>query len=187
MATRGRRELLFAFAALRTVVPHSKEILHGPRQECSREDGRPDPDGSLALRSLPKADQETGRRPLLVLPRAQDDEIPRPTTLHKCQIACSASGSVGRQRSGGIRVLLSNPRWERRLLRFLELSGVGRLAGDEDVEETRRPGWTGGSRGGEGHPVGLLVPFSFLFLLFLFFPFFLSRGPHASNFAHSTR
>jgi hypothetical protein len=26
---------------------------------------------------------------------------------------------------GGIRVLLSNPRWESRLLRFLELSGVG--------------------------------------------------------------
>ena len=36
-----------------------------------------------------------------------------------------------------IRVLLNNPRWERRLLRFLELSGVGRLAGNEDVEETR--------------------------------------------------
>jgi len=27
----------------------------------------------------------------------------------------------------GIRVLLNNPRWERRLLRFLELSGVGRV------------------------------------------------------------
>ena len=36
-----------------------------------------------------------------------------------------------------IRVLLMNPLWERRLLRFLELSGVGRLVGSEDVEETR--------------------------------------------------
>ena len=38
---------------------------------------------------------------------------------------------------GSIRVLLNNPRWERRLLRFLELSGVGRLVEGEDVEETR--------------------------------------------------
>ena len=38
---------------------------------------------------------------------------------------------------GSIRVFLNNPRWERRLLHFLEVSGVGRLAGDEYVEETR--------------------------------------------------
>ena len=38
---------------------------------------------------------------------------------------------------GSIRVLLNNPRWERRLLRFLELSGVGKLVEGEDVEETR--------------------------------------------------
>jgi hypothetical protein len=39
---------------------------------------------------------------------------------------------------GSIRVLLSNPRWERRLLRFLELSGVGRVMDDgADEEETR--------------------------------------------------
>ena len=36
-----------------------------------------------------------------------------------------------------VRVLLMYPRWERRLLRFLEISGVGRLVGSEDVEETR--------------------------------------------------
>jgi hypothetical protein len=28
---------------------------------------------------------------------------------------------------GGIRVLLANPRWEKRFLKFLELSGVGRV------------------------------------------------------------
>jgi hypothetical protein len=31
---------------------------------------------------------------------------------------------------GGIRVLLSNSRWEGRLLRFLDLSGVGRRLED---------------------------------------------------------
>jgi hypothetical protein len=31
---------------------------------------------------------------------------------------------------GGVRVLLANPRWERRLVRFLELSGVGRVMAD---------------------------------------------------------
>jgi hypothetical protein len=31
---------------------------------------------------------------------------------------------------GGVRVLLANPRWERRLVKFLELSGVGRVVAD---------------------------------------------------------
>jgi hypothetical protein len=30
---------------------------------------------------------------------------------------------------GGVRVLLANPRWERRFVKFLELSGVGRRNG----------------------------------------------------------
>jgi hypothetical protein len=29
---------------------------------------------------------------------------------------------------GGVHILLANPKWERRLLRFLELSEVGRVA-----------------------------------------------------------
>jgi hypothetical protein len=37
----------------------------------------------------------------------------------------------------GIKILLANPRWERRLLRFLELSGVERVVDGVDVEETR--------------------------------------------------
>ena len=32
----------------------------------------------------------------------------------------------------GIRVLLNNPRWERRLLRFLKLYGMGRVVEGED-------------------------------------------------------
>jgi hypothetical protein len=36
---------------------------------------------------------------------------------------------------GGVRVLLANPRWERRLVKFLELSGVGRVMANETNEE----------------------------------------------------
>jgi hypothetical protein len=46
---------------------------------------------------------------------------------------------------GSIRVLLSNPCWEKRLLHFLELSGVGRvLDNGKDEEETpavKMDGW----------------------------------------------
>jgi hypothetical protein len=38
---------------------------------------------------------------------------------------------------GGVRVLLANPRWEKRLLQFLELTGVGRVVDSVDEEETR--------------------------------------------------
>jgi hypothetical protein len=48
---------------------------------------------------------------------------------------------------GRIGVLLSNPRWERRLLRFLELSGLGRIVESGlDVEEALR-----GQNGRVGH------------------------------------
>jgi hypothetical protein len=36
---------------------------------------------------------------------------------------------------GGFRVLLANPRWERRLVKFLELSRVGRAMADETNED----------------------------------------------------
>ena len=37
---------------------------------------------------------------------------------------------------GGVRVLLANPRWERRFVRFLELSGVERTIKDGSDEES---------------------------------------------------
>jgi len=44
-----------------------------------------------------------------------------------------------------VRVLLANPRWERRLLKFLELSGFGRVMDDgvdEDAARAERlDGW----------------------------------------------
>jgi hypothetical protein len=36
---------------------------------------------------------------------------------------------------GGARVLLANPRWERRLVKFLELSGVERVIADGTDED----------------------------------------------------
>jgi hypothetical protein len=36
---------------------------------------------------------------------------------------------------GGVRVLLANPRWERRFVKFLELSGVGRVMADGTDED----------------------------------------------------
>jgi hypothetical protein len=46
---------------------------------------------------------------------------------------------------GGVRVLLSNPRWESRLLRFLELSGVGRFVeggvDEDEAHATRMDDW----------------------------------------------
>jgi hypothetical protein len=35
---------------------------------------------------------------------------------------------------GGVRVLLANPRWERRLVKFLELPGGGRVMADRTDE-----------------------------------------------------
>jgi len=37
---------------------------------------------------------------------------------------------------GGVQVLLANPRWERRFVRFLELSGVGRTVANGTDEES---------------------------------------------------
>jgi hypothetical protein len=54
------------------------------------------------------------------------------------KVNSSEARSVGSILPGSIRVLLSNPRWERRLLHFLELSGVGRVMENRvDEEETR--------------------------------------------------
>jgi hypothetical protein len=53
---------------------------------------------------------------------------------------------------GGVRVLLANPRWESRLLRFLELSGVGRFVEEDGRRRGPRiqDGWLGGVGGGGG-------------------------------------
>jgi len=93
--------------------------------------------------------------------------------VHRLQYECnwgslrsarSPRGGLGRQEPGSVRVLLSNPRWERRLLRFLELSGVGRIVEDgSDVEEARADRNCVGSRGEgrAGAPNLISFPFPF--------------------------
>jgi hypothetical protein len=68
---------------------------------------------------------------------------------------------------GSIRVLLSNPRWEKRLLRFQELSGVGRVMEDGLTKKrSGQGGWTIGCLGKwrnglcRGHQSDYLFSFS---------------------------
>jgi hypothetical protein len=66
-------------------------------------------------------------------------KMTRSQALLHCPNAKLAQARVevweGRKR-GGVRILLSNPRWESRLLRFLGLSEVGRLGeGGEEEDE----------------------------------------------------
>jgi hypothetical protein len=73
---------------------------------------------------------------VLVLPVLRPhDPVPRPTPLPEPQTTGGQSGGVGRKGPGGVRVLLANPRWERRLAKFLELSGVGRTMADGTDED----------------------------------------------------
>jgi hypothetical protein len=61
---------------------------------------------------------------------------------------------------GGLRVLLASPRWEKRLLRYLELSGAGRIvANGEDEEEAwarRMDEWIVWEDGKDGAPGQLI-------------------------------
>jgi hypothetical protein len=74
------------------------------------------------------------------------------------RLRVARSGGVGRRRIPGVsRVLLANPRWERRFVKFLELSGVGRVMADGRTDEARALEWTsGGGVGcdGENSPSG---------------------------------
>jgi hypothetical protein len=69
-------------------------------------------------------------------------------------------------------VLLANPRWERRLLRFLEESGVGRImeSGEDENETHGRMNYLG-ARGEGGRRLILILFFSFLFFFLSFFLF----------------
>jgi hypothetical protein len=62
----------------------------------------------------------------------------RPTPLPERKTSPGQSGGVGREDPGGVRVLLANPRWERRFVKFLEPSGVGRVMADGTDEDGAR-------------------------------------------------
>jgi len=82
-----------------------------------------------------------------------------------------------------IRILLGDPRWEARLLRFIKPSGVRRVVDEVNAEgvgcEVGRLGRMGG--GGQGGGIGRLL--STLFFSFVPIPMF--RGSHTPGFAHS--
>jgi hypothetical protein len=73
------------------------------------------------------------------------------------------------KRPGGVRVLLANPRWERRFVRFLELSGVGRVMKDGTDEESayaaRMDEWVAWETRRERGGLNCLARFSLLLLL----------------------
>ena len=69
-----------------------------------------------------------------------DSRVSRSHVLLHCPnewLRTAREEAWGRKDSGGVQVLLANPRWERRFLRFLELLGVG----------TRRVGADGSDEG----------------------------------------
>jgi len=73
---------------------------------------------------------------VLVLPGlGKNDSVACPSTLRGPRVGGGEAGSVGGKKPGGVRVLLANPRWERRFVRFLELPGVGRIIANGTDEE----------------------------------------------------
>jgi hypothetical protein len=122
----------------------------------------------------------------------KEARMTRSHALLQCPNATLAAARVeaweGRN-PGGIRGLLSNPRWERRLMRFLELSGVGRLVEEKTKKKPMRKKWTSGlygrlRRGGQGGARTVDICRS-LFLIFASISFV--RGTHTPRIAHSAR
>jgi hypothetical protein len=71
----------------------------------------------------------------------QDDPFPRTIALPECETSRCKSRGVGRKGPRRSACPPGQSRWEKRLLRFLELSGVGRVVtdgSDEDEAWARR-------------------------------------------------
>jgi hypothetical protein len=92
-------------------------------------------------------------------------------------------GGVGGQDPGDIRVLLNNPRWERRLLWFLELSGAGRVVEDGTDEEEARAARLDGWVVWEAEERSRSSAHSDTSFFLLFYTLF--RGTHTPSSAHS--
>jgi len=83
--------------------------VHGQGQERTRPDGSTDPYWPLEVSGLPQENPEEAGRRVLVLLVGEDDSI-----LHCTNKLRTAREEAWEDKDpGGIRVLLSNPRWER--------------------------------------------------------------------------
>jgi hypothetical protein len=90
---------------------------------------------------------------------------------------------------GGVRVLLANPRWERRFVKFLELSGVGRVMADGTEEDgahaARMDEWVAWEAVERvAGPQGRGITCSFLMFTFPLYHSFV-RGNRTPRLAHS--
>jgi hypothetical protein len=77
------------------------------------------------------------------------------------RIVAARQEALGNTHTGSIRVLLSYPCWEKRLLNFLDLSGVGRIMGRRrnPSHEDGRVDYLG-CEGGHGQRARLICFFS---------------------------
>jgi hypothetical protein len=72
---------------------------------------------------------------LVLLDPRRHDPLPYTTPLPACQIAAASVETWEDNNSGGVRVLLADLTWEKRLVQFLEPSRVGRVMAEGTDED----------------------------------------------------
>jgi hypothetical protein len=70
-----------------------------------------------------------------LLGKIPENPVTRSAPLPRPEAAVARVEAWEGRDPGGVFVLLSNLRWERRLVKFLELSGVGRMMADRTNED----------------------------------------------------
>jgi hypothetical protein len=94
---------------------------------------------------------------------------PLPVRMTRSHVLLHPKMEAARERAwdkqpGSVRMLLANPRWRRRPLRFLEESGVGRIMengeDENEIRAARMDGWI--AWGARRRAVNLLRSFCFL-------------------------
>jgi hypothetical protein len=113
--------------------PAAQEIVHGRSKKFHSTDSRPNQDGALALGNLLKEDQKRTDDGCWFC--AGQRKMACSHLLLHCQSANLVAARTKAWDDRDPEVLLANPRWKKRLLRFLELSGVGRVDADGTDED----------------------------------------------------
>jgi hypothetical protein len=120
-----------------TSSPLVQEVLSGWGQEQSGESGSSDPFQSLAvLKRIRKREVDH-----CWFCHKKSQKMTRSHVLLHCtneNLVAARQQAWGSFHPSSIRLLLASPRWESRLLHFLEFSGAGRVVENgEDEEESR--------------------------------------------------